>query len=172
MILERVGVALAVLALLVGACSSPGSPAADPVTVAPSTGQTPTPGLPVPSVSIAPGVLPSGYAEPCRMVAALATQWVDLAVRIGEAQTAQGIDRQEVDDLLGRLLAVRPLLPADIAQLVPRLTDPLTTVRGMLETGVSGPVEFGEGRAAVLEILDGCDAYVPNYDDGPGGVGG
>lgn len=170
MIMERAGVGLATLALLLGACSDPGSTTATPPSaVAPSTGQVPTPGLPVPSVSL--GAVSPGYAEPCRMVAALATQWVDLAIRIGETDAPDTVDRQEVADLLARLTAVRPLLPADVGTLVPRLTDPLATLL-RLWPALAGPVEFGDGRAAVLEILDGCAAYVPNYDDGPGGVGG
>jgi hypothetical protein len=168
MLLERAGLTLAVAALLVGAC---GGTAVERPAV-PSYRSVPSPGLPVPSVSTDPqDPPPSGYAEPCHRVAVLAAWWGALAVRIGESETLDDISRPEIDALVDRLAAVLPLLPADVRPLVPRLVDPLVRVRAMMQTGMPGTVELGDGKAAVPEIFDRCATYVSNYDDGPGGAG-
>jgi hypothetical protein len=161
------GCALAAVALVVAACTSPdGEPAVTGTVV------TVSPAAPVPSPSTDPASPPpAGYAEPCQRVAILAAEWVDLAVRIGEWENLDDISRPELESLINRLAAVTPLLPAAVQPLIPPLVDPLVQARGVLINGADATIELGAGRTAVPQIFEGCATYVPNYDDGPGGAG-
>jgi hypothetical protein len=170
MIWERAGVALAAVALLVGACApedGDGSPAAAPVFVSPAAPAAPSLAPADPADPLSP---PGGYAEPCQRAGKLAAEWVDLAVRIGEWENLDDIGRPELESMINRLAAVTPLLPADVQPLMPSLVDPLVQARGVILNGQDATIELGPGRDAVPQLFERCGVHVPNYDDGPGGA--
>lgn len=147
------GLALAVVALVTGACRGD----EEPRWVAPAS---------------SPAVLPSFagpgsaedlvvYSGPCTQAVVLVGVWTSVADRAGQAADLSGVDRREVEQLIQAFAALQPRIPEDVQPYITTLVDGLVKVRGLLLLGRPGPVEFGPGREAARAVQAGCGPYVP-----------